>query len=71
MAREKELGYDAIALTDHAGLYGAVEFYEAAKKEGAPWLGRSLVSGSERQIARRRSSVFLRAAGVGYAMTSG
>src|SRR3989344_2897927 len=32
--RAKELGYDAIALTDHAGLYGAVEFYEAAIKAG-------------------------------------
>lgn len=32
--RAKELGYDAIALTDHAGLYGAVEFYEAALKAG-------------------------------------
>ena len=32
--RAKELGYDAIALTDHSGLYGAVEFYEAAHKQG-------------------------------------
>jgi len=30
----KELGYDALALTDHAGLYGAIEFYEAATKAG-------------------------------------
>ena len=32
--RAKELGYDTIALTDHAGLYGAVEFFEAATKAG-------------------------------------
>lgn len=32
--RAKELGYDAIALTDHAALYGAIEFYEAAHKAG-------------------------------------
>ena len=32
--RAKELGYDAIALTDHAALYGAIEFYEAATKAG-------------------------------------
>lgn len=32
--RAKELGYDAVALTDHAGLYGAIEFYEAAQKAG-------------------------------------
>jgi len=30
--RAKDLGYDAIALTDHAGLYGIVEFFEAATK---------------------------------------
>lgn len=32
--RAKELGYDALALTDHSALYGLVEFYEAAKKGG-------------------------------------
>lgn len=38
--RAKELGYDALALTDHAGLYGAIEFYEAATKAGIkPILG--------------------------------
>jgi len=40
VARAKELGYDALALTDHAALYGAVEFYEAATKAGVkPILG--------------------------------
>lgn len=40
VARAKELGYDTIALTDHAALYGAVEFYEAATKAGVkPILG--------------------------------
>ncbi|MCI0479006.1 DNA polymerase III subunit alpha, partial [Candidatus Uhrbacteria bacterium] len=32
VAKAKELGYDALALTDHAGLYGTIEFYEAATK---------------------------------------
>ena len=32
VARVKELGMDAVALTDHGALYGAVEFYKAAKK---------------------------------------
>lgn len=32
--RAKELGYDALALTDHRSLYGAVLFYEAAEKAG-------------------------------------
>lgn len=30
--RVKELGMDAIALTDHGNLYGAIEFYKKAKK---------------------------------------
>ena len=38
--RTKELGMDAIALTDHGVLYGIVEFYKAAKKAGVkPILG--------------------------------
>jgi DNA polymerase III subunit alpha len=36
----KELGMDSIALTDHGVLYGAVEFYKSAKKNGVkPILG--------------------------------
>ncbi len=34
VAKAKELGYDAIAITDHAALYGTIEFYEAATKAG-------------------------------------
>lgn len=30
----KKRGFTAIALTDHANLYGAIEFYEACQKEG-------------------------------------
>ncbi len=38
--RTKELGMDALALTDHGVLYGAVEFYKTAKKAGIkPILG--------------------------------
>jgi len=32
--RAKELGMPAVALTDHGVLYGAIEFYKAAKAEG-------------------------------------
>jgi len=32
--RVKELGMDAVALTDHGVLYGVVEFYKSAKKNG-------------------------------------
>ena len=30
--RAKEMGQDALAVTDHGALYGAIEFYETAKK---------------------------------------
>ncbi|MDO8886629.1 DNA polymerase III subunit alpha [Candidatus Oleimmundimicrobium sp.] len=32
--RAKELGMPALALTDHGVMYGAIDFYEAAKKAG-------------------------------------
>lgn len=34
VARTKELGMDSIAITDHGVLYGAIEFYQKAKKAG-------------------------------------
>ena len=34
MARVKELGQDAIAITDHGVMYGAIDFYKAAKAAG-------------------------------------
>ena len=38
--RVKELGMEAAAITDHGVMYGVVDFYEAAKKEGIkPILG--------------------------------
>ena len=30
----KELEMDSIAITDHGNLYGAIEFYQKAKKRG-------------------------------------
>jgi DNA polymerase-3 subunit alpha len=40
MRRAKELGMSAVALTDHGALYGAIDFYTAAKDEGLkPILG--------------------------------
>ncbi len=32
--RVRELGQDAVAITDHGVMYGAVDFYRACKKEG-------------------------------------
>jgi len=34
IARARELGMEALAITDHDGLYGAVRFWQAAKQEG-------------------------------------
>lgn len=43
VAKAKERGMDALALTDHGSLYGAIEFYKAAKKQGVkPIIGAEL-----------------------------
>ncbi|HEX5470582.1 MAG TPA: DNA polymerase III subunit alpha, partial [Lacipirellulaceae bacterium] len=34
VARAKELGMSALAITDHGNLYGALEFYQTCRKEG-------------------------------------
>ncbi|MDR1328689.1 MAG: PHP domain-containing protein, partial [Oscillospiraceae bacterium] len=34
VARAKELGQTAVAITDHGVMYGAVKFYQAAKEAG-------------------------------------
>ena len=34
VARAKELGMDSLALTDHGVMYGAIQFYRAAKEAG-------------------------------------
>ena len=40
MARVKELGQDAIAITDHGVMYGVIDFYRAARAAGInPVLG--------------------------------
>ena len=45
--RAKELGMEALALTDHGALYGAVEFFQKAKKAGIkPIIGCELYMAS-------------------------
>ena len=34
VVRTKELGMDSLAITDHGGMYGAIDFYQIAKKHG-------------------------------------
>jgi len=31
--KAKELGYEALAITDHGNMYGVIEFYKECKKE--------------------------------------
>src|SRR3954467_1502268 len=45
-ARAAELGYEALALTDHAGVYGSLEFAYAAKS-----LGVRPITGAEVTLA--------------------
>jgi len=59
--RAKELGMEALALTDHGNLYGAVEFYVKAKKAGIkPLLGLEayVAKGSrlDRQLVKDEST---------------
>ncbi len=48
MERVKELGQDAIAITDHGVMYGCIDFYKAAKAAGI-----KPVIGCEVYVARR------------------
>ena len=47
--RVKELGQEAIAITDHGNMYGVVDFYRACKKEGV-----KPIIGCEVYVAPRR-----------------
>ncbi len=54
VGRAAELGMDSLALTDHGALYGAVEFYQKAKKAGVkPILGCELYIAYEGMRDRR------------------
>ena len=44
----KELGQEAVAITDHGCMYGVVDFYKAAKKRGI-----KPIIGCEVYVARR------------------
>ena len=49
MERVKELGQEAIAITDHGVMYGCIDFYKAAKAAGI-----KPIIGCEVYVARRR-----------------
>ena len=57
LARAKELGMSSLAITDHGVLYGAIQFYQAAKEAGIkPILGCEtyIAAGSRLGPQRRR-----------------
>ncbi len=58
IARVKELGMNAVAITDHGNLYGAVEFYRSCKEAGVnPIIGYEAYVAPEKRTdreARRR-----------------
>ena len=52
--RAKELGMDALGLTDHGGMHGAVDFYEACVDAGIkPILGCELYVASRSRLDKR------------------
>ena len=50
VARAAELGYDALALTDHDGVYGSLEFAHAAKHFGVRPITGAEVSVGEAHV---------------------
>ncbi|MEC9157542.1 MAG: DNA polymerase III subunit alpha [Planctomycetota bacterium] len=60
VARVKELGMDAVAITDHGNLHAAVEFHDHARREGIkPILGiEAYVAPSSRTERTRTESTF-------------
>lgn len=54
VARARELGMSALALTDHGGLFGAVPFYKAALEEGIkPIIGCELYVAPEGRFVKK------------------
>lgn len=53
-ARAAELGMPAVAMTDHGNLYGAIEFYEAARDHGVkPILGCEIYLAPESLVDKK------------------
>src|SRR5512133_3496620 len=49
LKKAKDLGMDAVAITDRAGMYGTIDFYKASKKVGV-----KAIIGVEANVARGR-----------------
>src|ERR1700758_5028030 len=61
-ARAAELGYEALALTDHDGVYGSLEFAHAAKHFGV-----RPITGAELSLAGGTHVTLLAESALGYA----
>lgn len=56
VATAKEMGMEAIAITDHGNMYGVVDFYKAAKAEGIkPILGCEVYVAPESRFSKQGS----------------
>ena len=53
VARARELGMDSLAITDHGVMYGAIEFYLAAKEAGIkPIIGCEVYVAQDSHLSR-------------------
>ena len=67
MAAVKAAGQTAVAVTDHGVMYGAVDFYRAAKAAGV-----EIVTGDTKVVERGRGDgVYINTAGIGFLKYSG
>ena len=56
VARAKELGMDSLAITDHGVMYGAIQFYRAAKDAGIkPIIGCEVYVAPDSRLTRNPS----------------
>ena len=57
VVRAKELGMDSLAITDHGGMYGAIDFYQIAKKHGVkPIIGCEMYVAPDSRHERNSNS---------------
>lgn len=59
MNRTKEYGQNALAITDHGAMYGAIEFYKKATKERIkPIIGCEAYVAAESRFDKKRQDAF-------------
>lgn len=59
IARAKDHGQNALAITDHGAMYGAIEFYkEAVNKEVKPIIGCEIYIAAESRLEKKRQDAF-------------